>query len=77
MELNNAILILVIGMTLIVIMFVAVVLISNLTNMRVNSFKTYCDDQFEKISKQIDAANKGTKELTETLKQLNSQIKKF
>lgn len=77
MELPQALFILVYGLSLMVVLFIGVVVISSITMKRVTAFKSYCDIQFDKISKQIESTNLNTAELTGAVKELNITIKKL
>lgn len=77
MELPQALFILVCGLSLMVVLFIGVVVISSITMKRVTAFKSYCDIQFDKISKQIESTNLNTAELTGAVKELNITIKKL
>ena len=52
------------GLVLFIILVIGVVLICSVTLNKVNKFKSYCDEQFEKITSQIESSNTNTKELT-------------
>mgnify|MGYP000051690808 FL=1 len=58
------------GLVLFIILVIGVVLICSVTLNKVNKFKSYCDEQFEKITNQIESSNVNTKELTELVKEL-------
>jgi uncharacterized protein YoxC len=62
------------GLVLFIILVIGVVLICSVTLNKVNKFKSYCDEQFEKITNQIESSNVNTKELTELVKELNSKL---
>lgn len=62
------------GLVLFIILVIGVVLICSVTLNKVNKFKSYCDEQFEKITNQIESSNTNTKELTELVKELNSKL---
>lgn len=62
------------GLVLFIILVIGVVLICSVTLNKVNKFKSYCDEQFEKITSQIEASNSNTKELTDLVKELISKL---
>ena len=73
-ELAEGLFVLTAGLILFLVLVIGVVLICSATLNRVNKFKTYCDQQFEKITNQIESSNVNTKELTELVKELNSKL---
>jgi len=73
-ELAEGLFILTAGLALFLVLVIGVVLICSVTLNRVNKFKSYCDEQFEKITSQIESSNINTKELTELVKELNSKL---
>ena len=62
------------GLVLFIILVIGVVLICSVTLNKVNKFKSYCDEQFEKITNQIESSNVNTKEMTDLVKELNSKL---
>ena len=73
-ELAEGLFVLTAGLVLFLVLFIGVVLICSVTLNKVNKFKSYCDEQFEKITSQIEASNSNTKELTDLVKELNSKL---
>lgn len=63
------------GLVLFIILIIGCIMICSVTLGKVNKFKSYCDEQFEKITKQIEGANTNTNELKELVKQLNNELK--
>lgn len=68
--------ILVCGLVLFVVLSVGIILICSVTLQKVKNMKNYCDEQFDKISKQINDTNQNTSDLTKAVQQLNSNLKK-
>ena len=73
-ELAEGLFVLTAGLVLFLVLVIGVVLICSVTLNKVNKFKSYCDEQFEKITSQIEASNSNTKELTDLVKELNSKL---
>ena len=73
-DLAEGLFVLTAGLVVLLILFIGVVLICSVTLNKVNKFKSYCDEQFEKITNQIESSNVNTKELTELVKELNSKL---
>ena len=63
------------GLVLFMILIIGCIMICSITLNRVGKFKTYCDDQFEKMTNQIEATNTNTNELKDLVKELNSNFK--
>lgn len=68
--------ILVCGLVLFVVLSVGIILICSVTLQKVKNMKNYCDEQFDKISKQINDTNQNTSDLTKAVQQLNNNLKK-
>lgn len=68
--------ILVCGLVLFVVLSVGIILICSTTLQKVKHMKKYCDEQFDKISKQINDTNQNTSDLTKAVQQLNNNLKK-
>lgn len=68
--------ILVCGLVLFVLLSVGIILICSVTLQKVKNMKNYCDEQFDKISKQINDTNQNTSDLTKAVQQLNNNLKK-
>jgi uncharacterized protein YoxC len=73
-ELAEGLFVLTAGLVLFLVLVIGVVLICSVTLNKVNKFKSYCDEQFEKITSKIESSNTNTKELTELVKELNSKL---
>lgn len=73
-DLAEGLFVLTAGLVVLLILFIGVVLICSVTLNKVNKFKSYCDEQFEKITSQIEASNINTKEMTDLVKELNSKL---
>jgi uncharacterized protein YoxC len=73
-ELAEGLFVLTAGLVLFLFLVIGVVLICSVTLNKVNKFKSYCDEQFEKITSKIESSNTNTKELTELVKELNSKL---
>jgi len=73
-ELAEGLFVLTAGLVLFLVLVIGVALICSVTLNKVNKFKSYCDEQFEKITSQIESSNTNTKELTELVKELNSKL---
>jgi sensor domain CHASE-containing protein len=73
-ELAEGLFVLTAGLVLFLVLVIGVVLICSVTLNKVNKFKSYCDEQFEKITSQIEASNSNIKELTDLVKELNSKL---
>lgn len=73
-DLAEGLFVLTAGLVLFIILVIGVVLICSVTLNKVNKFKSYFDEQFEKITNQIESSNTNTKELTELVKELNSKL---
>jgi len=73
-ELAEGLFVLTAGLVLFLVLVIGVVLICSVTLNKVNKFKSYCDEQFEKITSQIEASNSNTKELTDLVKELISKL---
>lgn len=63
------------GLVLFMILIIGCIMICSVTLSRVGKFKTYCDEQFEKMTNQIEATNINTNELKDLVKELNSNLK--
>ena len=68
--------ILVCGLVLFVVLSVGIILICSVTLQKAKNMKNYCDEQFDKISKQINDTNQNTSDLTKAVQQLNNNLKK-
>lgn len=68
--------ILVCGLVLFVVLSVGIILICSVTLQKVKNMKNYCDEQFDKISKQINDTNQNTSDLIKAVQQLNNNLKK-
>ena len=73
-ELAEGLFVLTAGLVLFLVLVIGVVLICSVTLNKVNKFKSYCDEQFEKITSQIESSNTNTKELTDLVKELISKL---
>jgi len=73
-DLAEGLFILTAGLVLFLILVIGVIAICSVTLNKVQKFKTYCDEQFEKITSQIEASNSNIKELTDLVKELNSKL---
>ena len=73
-DLAEGLFILTAGLVLFLILVIGVIAICSVTLNKVQKFKTYCDEQFEKITSQIEASNSNTKELTNLVKELNDKL---
>ena len=63
------------GLVLFIILIIGCIMICSVTLNKVGKMKSYCDQQFEKITSQIEDTNKNTNELKELVKQLNNNLK--
>ena len=73
-DLAEGLFILTAGLVLFLILVIGVIAICSVTLNKVQKFKSYCDEQFEKITSQIEASNSNIKELTDLVKELNSKL---
>lgn len=63
------------GLVLFMILIIGCILISSATLNRVGKIKSYCDEQFEKMTSQMEATNNNTNELKNLVQELNSNLK--
>jgi len=63
------------GLVLFMILIIGCILICSATFNRVGKIKSYCDEQFEKMTSQMEATNNNTNELKNLVQELNSNLK--
>jgi len=63
------------GLVLFMILIIGCILICSATLNMVGKIKSYCDEQFEKMTSQMEATNNNTNELKNLVQELNSNLK--
>lgn len=63
------------GLVLFIILIIGCIMICSVTLNKVGKIKTYCDEQFDNLTKQIEGTNTNTNELKDLLTQLNNNLK--